>query len=183
MIQNRLIGRTWSNDPAPAPYPPWLRLGYMTPERIYTAPLYFPGAMDRFKIMGGHDIEPFFLVVGDSPGGLISIASRDTEDRRVTPIGEFTMLSIGGYSSLASSGNVSNVAVSIYDVDGEGRPQRRWNRQMINLANFSGKFEPMTLRQPVICPEKQPILVRITNQSTSTNSVQIVFAGVRRRYS
>jgi hypothetical protein len=184
---NPLVGRVWSRDPWPEPFPAWLKMGIETPERIYTSHLYFPGAMDRALISGGHDIERFALVVGDPPGGFITLVSRDTQDRQVVPYGEVTALSMAAYAFTGNPGEAQpqsfDVRIQAFHVDAQGRPQRRWQRDGVNICSFAGTGnDPLIFRTPVNLPMNQPVMFRATNLGTTTVQFQLMIDCVRRRY-
>jgi hypothetical protein len=184
---NPLVGRAWSRDPWPHPFPPWLKLGYITPERIYTGHLYYPGALDRALISGGHDTERFTLVAGDPPGGFVTILSRDTQDRQVVPCGEVTAVAMAAYAFTGAPGGAQpqsfNLRIQAFHVDAQGRPQVRYQRDGVNISSFAGTgFSPLIFRQPVTLPNNQPILIRMTNLSTTTLQCQVIIECVRRRY-
>ena len=151
-------------------YPKGWKLGLYLPRWGIRSRLFVPSPKDRMAL--GPDRYPYWYVL-DYTGANAPIA-RDSGDDRLLPDRDFTALALLGNSDQAAP----TFTTGFFQVIGEGgfRFQRVAvdSRSMLGTARF-----PLLLKHPFHHPNGEPLLNRVINLTTLTNSVQVVVYGVK----
>lgn len=153
-------------------YPRGYSYGLLLPRRTLRTRAYVPDARDRMAL--GHGKLPYWHVMN------FSLASQETQDGAIVPTDNFILLAMMGTSTPFTVGvdlPFRTQSFQLTDTSGNGV---RFSTVGVDGENFVGTAQrPMIIKRPYPTPNMLSILNRTANRSTSANTVQLAFYGVK----
>lgn len=165
----------WQQSRWPWTFPPGWPRGFYTGQRKLASKAYFPGSKERAIVSSGFIVEPYWTVVNVAP------LSRESLKDSFLPQGDTAYLALMATHSSDASPTGTDFQARLYQVLDENSGLRM-SRGGINSGNIFGTgSRAFVLRTPYFPGNLRILATQITNIQTTTNTIQAVIYGVRRR--
>lgn len=165
----------WQKSRWPWMFPPGWPRGFYTAQRKLASKAYYPDSKQRAVVASGYIVEPYWTVVNVAP------LSRESVKDSFLPQGDTAFLSMTATHSSDATPAGTDFQARLYQVLDENSGLRM-SRGGINKGNIFGTgARPFVLRQPYFPGNLRMVATQISNAQSSTNTIQMVIYGVRRR--